>query len=180
MKPAFVCALILAGGCGGGTVAFQGATTTPIVGALPPPVAPPQPPPRVEVKDNQITISEKIQFDVDKATIKPESDSLLDEVAATFKKNPQIKKVSVDGFASSEGDAAFNKRLSDDRAKSVLAYLTSHGVEKTRVVAKGWGIDKPIADNSTEDGREKNRRVEFNILEQDPTKLSDAAKRGAQ
>jgi outer membrane protein OmpA-like peptidoglycan-associated protein len=167
--------LAIAGiGCGG-TTTFQGSSTQPIVGSLPPPPPPPKqepppPPPRVEVRNNQIAISEKIQFDVDKATIKPESNSLLDEIVATFKKNPQIKKVSIDGFASSEGGAAFNKRLSDDRAKAVMAYLTSHGVEKDRVIAKGWGIEKPIADNSTEEGREKNRRVEFNILEQEVTK----------
>ncbi len=165
--------LVLGVGCGG-TTSFQGKSTAPIVGTLPPPPPknepPPPPPPRVEVRDNQIVIHEKIQFDVDKATIKPESNSLLDEVAATFKKNPQIKKVSIDGFASSEGDAAFNKKLSDERAKAVMAYLVTHGVEKERVTAKGWGIEKPIADNSTEEGREKNRRVEFNIVEQEVTK----------
>src|SRR6185437_2303888 len=96
--------------------------------------------------------------------------SLLDEIVATFQKNPQIKKVEVDGFASSEGDANHNKKLSDDRAKSVMAYLTGHGVDKARLAAKGWGIEKPIADNSTEEGREANRRVEFNILEQEVTK----------
>lgn len=160
--------------CGGSTT-FQGTASQPIVGTLPPPPPPPPkaeapPPPRVEIRDNQIVISEKIQFDLDKAKIKPESDSLLDEVVATFKKNPQIKKVSIDGFASSEGGPAFNKKLSDDRAKAVMAYLTDHGVEKERLQAKGWGIEKPIADNTTEDGREKNRRVEFNIVEQEVTK----------
>jgi len=170
-----ICALglVLAGACGGTTV-FQSTMPEAIVGTPPPPVAkaepPPAPPPRVVVRDNQIAISEKIQFDVDKATIKPESDSLLDEIVATFQKNPQIKKVSIDGFASSEGNATFNKTLSDDRAKAVMAYLVKHGVDAVRVSAKGWGADKPIADNSTEDGREKNRRVEFNIVEQEITK----------
>lgn len=158
-----------------GTTVFEGAAAQPVMGTLPPPPPPvvkatPPPPPRVEVRDNQIAISEKIQFDVDKATIKPESNSLLDEVAATFKSHPQIKKVSIDGFASNEGSADFNRRLSDERAKAVMAYLISHGVEKERLSAKGWGSDKPIADNTTEDGREKNRRVEFNIVEQEVTK----------
>ena len=161
-----------AAGCGG-TTPFQGTSPNPIVGALPPPPKPEPPPPpapRVVVRDNQIVISEKIQFDLDKATIKPASDSLLDEIVATFKSHPQIKKVSIDGFASSEGTPAFNKRLSDDRAKAVMAYLVAHGVAKERVTARGWGIEKPIADNSTEDGREKNRRVEFNIIDQEITK----------
>jgi outer membrane protein OmpA-like peptidoglycan-associated protein len=166
------CALALAA-CGGST-AFQGSASQAIVGTPPPPPVvkadPPPPPPRVEVHDNQIVISEKIQFDDAKATIKPESNSLLDEIVASFQKNAQIKKVSIDGFASSEGDATFNKKLSDDRAKAVMAYLVAHGVDKGRVTAKGYGADKPIADNSTEDGREKNRRVEFNIVEQEVTK----------
>lgn len=157
--------------CGGATT-FVGSASQPIMGTPPPPVvkADPPPAPRVEVRNNQIVISEKIQFDDAKATIKPESNSLLDEIVATFQKNPQIKKVSIDGFASSEGDASFNKKLSDDRAKSVMAYLVGHGVDKGRVTAKGYGVEKPIADNSTEDGREKNRRVEFNIVEQEVTK----------
>jgi len=164
------CSLLLVGTAGcAGTTSFEGGATTPIVGTAPAP-KPEAPPPRVVVRDNQIQISEKIQFDVNKATIKPESNSLLDEIAATFQKNPQIKKVSIDGFASSEGGADFNKKLSDDRAKAVMAYLTTHGVAKDRVTAKGWGIEKPIADNSTEDGREKNRRVEFNIIDQEVTK----------
>lgn len=158
-----------------GTTVFQGRSTQPIVGSLPPPPPPvakaePPPPPRVEVRNNQIVISEKIQFDLDKATIKPESSSLLDEIVATFKSHPQIKKVSIDGYASSDGTAAFNKQLSDQRAKAVMAYLAAHGVDKDRVTAHGWGIEKPIADNSTEDGREKNRRVEFNIVDQEITK----------
>jgi outer membrane protein OmpA-like peptidoglycan-associated protein len=168
---------VAAAGCAG-TTAFQGSAATTIVGTAPAPK--PQPPPRVTVQANQIVISEKIQFDDAKATIKPESNSLLDEIVATFQNNPQIKKVSIDGFASSEGDAAFNKKLSDDRAKSVMEYLVSHGVDKKRVVAKGWGVEKPIADNSTEEGREKNRRVEFNILEQDAAQTADATKGGAK
>jgi OOP family OmpA-OmpF porin len=164
--------VVIAIGCAG-TTTFEGGAPHPIVGQLPPApkaVEAPAPPPRVEVRDNKIAISEKIQFDLDKATIKPESTSLLDEIAATFAKNPQIKRVSIDGFASSEGSEAFNKKLSNDRANAVMHYLVTHGVDPARVVAKGWGEDKPIADNATEDGREKNRRVEFNILEQDVTK----------
>ena len=173
MRLACVLMLLCASvGCGG-TTAFQGSTSQLIAGTPPPPPPPkvdPPPPPRVEIRDNQIVISEKIQFDLDKATIKPESNSLLDEIVATFQKNPHIKRVSIDGFASSEGDAKRNLHLSDDRAKAVMAYLVAHGVEQARVTAKGWGIEKPIADNATEEGREKNRRVEFNILEQEVTK----------
>lgn len=165
-------------GCGG-TIAFQGQQALNVVGeppAPPPPPPPPpepkkeEPPPRVEVKDNKIEIHEKIQFEVAKATILPASDSLLAEIADVFKKNPHIKKVSIEGHASAEGDPKKNLKLSDDRAKAVMQHLIEKGgVDKNRLVAKGFGITKPIADNSTEEGREKNRRVEFNIIEQDVT-----------
>lgn len=159
-------------GCGGKPVAFQGETTLAVVGeppAQPPPPAP-EPPPRVEVRDNRIEIHEKIQFAFDKATILPVSYGLLNEIAAVIQKNPHIKKIRVEGYASSEGEARHNQKLSDERANAVRAYLTEHGIAKDALVAKGFGIDKPIADNGTEDGREKNRRVEFNIVEQDVTK----------
>ncbi|HEY1549003.1 MAG TPA: OmpA family protein [Kofleriaceae bacterium] len=148
-------------------VVFQGQSTLAVVGTAPPVEF--VTPPRVEVRDNKIEIHEKIQFDLDKATIKPESDSLMDEIGSVITKNPQIKRIQIEGYASSEGDAAHNKKLSDDRAKSVMKYLTDHGIAQPRLTAIGFGVDKPIADNSTEDGREKNRRVEFSILEQDVT-----------
>lgn len=162
-------------GCGG-TTQFAGGQGFAIVGSLPPPPPPPPkeeppaPPPRVELRDNKIEFSEKIQFEVNKATIKEESFSLLHDIAEVIKKNPQVKKLSIEGHASAEGDAKRNKTLSDARAKAVLEYLVKkEGVEASRLSAKGWGIEKPIATNDTEDGREKNRRVEFLVLEQDVT-----------
>src|SRR5690606_9129135 len=127
----------------------------------------PPPPARVEVRDNKIEIREKIQFDHAKATIKEESHDLLNEIVDVIKKNPHIKKISIEGHASAEGDAAFNKRLSADRAKSVMQYLVDKGIPKEQLQSKGFGVEKPIASNDTEEGREKNRRVEFNIIEQD-------------
>ncbi len=162
-------------GCGG-QVAFQGETPitvaqTPVAPPPPPPKEeePPPPPARVEVRDNKIEIHEKIQFEHAKANIKQESHDLLNEIVDVIKKNPHIKKIRIEGHASSEGDPNFNRRLSDDRAKAVMAYLVTNGIEAGRLEAKGYGADKPIADNETEAGREKNRRVEFNIVEQDVT-----------
>jgi len=160
-------------GCGGNPVAFQGETILAVTGQPPPPpppVAAPEPPPRVEVRDNHIEIHEKIQFELDKATIKPVSFDLMNEIVAVIQKNPHIKKIRIEGYASSEGAASHNQKLSEDRANAVMKYLTSHGISKDVLVAKGYGVDNPVADNTTEDGREKNRRVEFNILEQDVTK----------
>ena len=162
-------------GCGG-TTPFAGASAFAVAGTPPPPPPPPpvveapKPPPRVELRDNKIEFKEKIQFEVNKAVIKPESDSLLAEIADVIKKNPQVKKLSIEGHASAEGDAKRNKTLSDDRAKAVMAHLVkSNTVDAARMVAKGWGIEKPIAPNDTEENREKNRRVEFLVVEQDVT-----------
>lgn len=141
----------------------------------PPPAPPPEPPPpppeapkRVEVKADRIVINEKIQFEVNKATIRPESDSLLDEIAKTIKEHAEIKKVRVEGHASKDGSAALNLTLSDNRAKAVVAALVKRGVAGGVLEPKGFGDKQPIADNDTPEGREKNRRVEFVIVEQAP------------
>ena len=135
-------------------------------------VPPPAAPARVEVKGNKVEINEKIQFDVNKATIKPESNGLLDEIAQVIKANPTIKKILVEGHSSSEGDAKANLKLSDDRAKAVVAALESRGVAKGILTAKGFGSTEPIDKGTTEAAREKNRRVEFTIL--DPKSSGDA------
>jgi outer membrane protein OmpA-like peptidoglycan-associated protein len=89
----------------------------------------------------------------------------MNEVAQVIKDNAQIKRILIEGHASSEGDAAYNLKLSGERAKAVMTYLSDHGIAKERLTSKGFGSSQPIADNSTEAGREKNRRVEFTILE---------------
>lgn len=155
-------------GCGG-PVAFQGQSTLPVTGTPPPAVAEVKPPPRVEVRDNKIEIHEKIQFDYDQATIRPESSSLMNEIASVIHKNPQIKKIRIEGNASAEGSPQHNQKLSEDRARSVMKYLTDHGVAAGELVSIGYGADRPIADNASAAGREQNRRVEFVILEQDVT-----------
>lgn len=125
------------------------------------------------LKGDHIEIDEKIQFAVNADTILPASDSLLGEIVDTIKENPQIKKIEVQGHASSEGDPGRNQTLSDLRAKAVMAALVGRGVDAKLLTAKGFGSTKPVADNNSEDGREKNRRVEFVIL--DPASKTAAA-----
>jgi outer membrane protein OmpA-like peptidoglycan-associated protein len=159
-----------------GVTQFAGAQPIAIVGTPPPPApAPvakeePKPPPRVELRDNKIEFKEKIQFEANKAVIKEASFSLLHDIGEVIKKNPHLKKISIEGHASAEGDAKRNKKLSDDRSKAVLEFLAKkEGIEAGRMTAKGWGEEKPVAPNDNEEGREKNRRVEFLVLEQDVT-----------
>jgi len=131
---------------------------------------PPPGPDRVVLTASNIAILDKVQFDVGKATLLPASFPLLDEVAGVMKSNPQIEIVDVDGHTDSTGAPDFNRTLSQGRAESVVKYLTGKGIKASRFAAKGYGPDRPIADNNTDAGREANRRVEFNIAKQGPKK----------
>jgi outer membrane protein OmpA-like peptidoglycan-associated protein len=79
--------------------------------------------------------------------------------------HPEIIKVEVQGHTDNQGPHNYNVTLSDGRAASVRKYLVDHGIKEDRIVSKGYGPDKPIADNGSEDGRAQNRRVEIHILE---------------
>jgi OOP family OmpA-OmpF porin len=100
-----------------------------------------------------------IQFDFDSSVLRTSSYPALDASSADLRSSSA--SVEIDGFASSEGTAAHNLRLSKDRANSVKTYLVNSGVDAKRIKVKGFGETKPIADNSTEEGRITNRRVEF-------------------
>jgi len=95
--------------------------------------------------------------------IKPGSYPIIDEVVTLMKSRGSIK-MGVYGHTDSRGIAAMNMKLSGDRAAAVMAYLVSHGIAGGRLESQGFGQTKPIADNNTEAGRAKNRRVEFKIL----------------
>lgn len=131
---------------------------------------PPPAPPRVVLTASSITIGDKVQFATGSAEILPVSHGLLDEVAQVMNDNPQIELLQVEGHTDSTGTAAFNRKLSQQRAESVMKYLAGKGVRAGRMQAKGFGPDKPIADNASDEGKDKNRRVEFNILKQGPKK----------
>jgi outer membrane protein OmpA-like peptidoglycan-associated protein len=117
------------------------------------------------VTGTKLELKEKVFFDTARATIKAESNSLLDEAAAVLKAHPEVKKVVIEGHTDSRGDAAKNLKLSEARARAVKAYLVGQGVEAERLDAKGFGQTRPIADNKTEKGRDANRRVELMIAQ---------------
>jgi OmpA-OmpF porin, OOP family len=101
-----------------------------------------------------------IHFATGKAAILPDSENVLGEIAKMMKDNSDVK-LSVEGHTDNVGAAASNQTLSEKRAQAVVAWLTAHGVDGSRLKAKGWGQSKPVADNASEDGRAKNRRVEL-------------------
>ncbi len=106
------------------------------------------------------SIALNILFETGKSAVKPESMNIIDQIAEMLKSNPTLK-VSIDGHTDNTGTAATNKTLSQNRANVVMTLLVSKGIDKTRLTAKGWGQEKPVADNATEDGKSKNRRVEI-------------------
>lgn len=120
---------------------------------------------RVVVTATKVAITERIFFETGENKIKKESLSLIDEIAGVLKNNPQIKKVRIEGHTDNVGDPADNLRLSTDRAHAVRKYLVSRGLAANRLEAQGFGDSKPLADNGTDEGRAKNRRVEFVIVE---------------
>jgi len=122
-------------------------------------------PKSVRVVKNEIVILEQVQFDTGKATIKSASNPLLDEVAQVLMQHPEMTKIEVQGHTDNRGSAALNKKLSQARADSVRKALSQRGVAVERLETKGYGPDKPIDDNGTDEGRQKNRRVQFVILE---------------
>lgn len=135
---------------------------------LPKITPPPRPviPKKAKVVGTKIEITEKVMFEVNKAIIREESHDLLNDVATVLAQHPGITKIRIEGHTDSDGSDVYNKKLSQDRADSVMAFLVQAGVDASRMEAVGFGEEKPIDTNDNAAGKEKNRRVEFNILEQ--------------
>lgn len=116
----------------------------------------------------QILVSQKILFQQGKALPTTDSIKVLDNLIVFLKKNLQIKKVEIRGHTDSSGNPKSNVDLSQERADVIKSYLAQKGIDPKRLTSKGYGSTKPMATNDTEEGREKNRRVEFMILEKSP------------
>ena len=99
-------------------------------------------------------------FDFNKATLKPESDGVLQQVLDLLNKNPGLK-LEIQGHTDNVGDDKYNQSLSEQRAAAVVAWLSQHGIAAGRLSSAGFGRTRPVADNKTDDGRAKNRRVEI-------------------
>lgn len=118
----------------------------------------------VSVTVDRITILEPIRFETNRAVLLPESTKTLREIAAVLQKDESIARVAIDGHTDGRGAARSNLELSRARAVAVMRWLNGHGIDPRRTEARGFGARVPIADNETEAGRAKNRRVELVIL----------------
>ncbi len=125
----------------------------------PPPPAPPPPPPVVKKK----IVLRGVNFDFDKATIRPDAAEILQEAARILQAEPDVR-VSVDGHTDARGTDAYNERLSERRADAVVDRLTRLGVSPSRLQPRGFGESRPVANDDTEEGRAQNRRVELNVI----------------
>lgn len=110
-----------------------------------------------------VNLPDGVTFDVASYTLKPEFRATLDQVAESLIKYPN-SLVDVYGHTNSTGSDAYNQTLSENRARTVANYLTSRGVSAARIRSQGYGETMPVADNATDEGRRKNRRVEIKIV----------------
>ena len=106
----------------------------------------------------KVTIA--VNFDTDKTSILPSSQPQIDQVLQLLKDDPALR-LSVNGHTDNRGDAAHNQALSEGRARAVVSALTGQGIEAARLTAQGFGDTQPVADNSSDEGRARNRRVEL-------------------
>jgi len=121
--------------------------------------------PKAFIRDNQIKILDQVKFKTSSAEILPgqESEDVLLAVLAVLTHHPEIKAVQIEGHTDSSGGVNHNRELSKQRAQSVRKWLVEHGIDPLRLTAAGFGPDRPIDSNSTDEGRRNNRRVEFAI-----------------
>jgi outer membrane protein OmpA-like peptidoglycan-associated protein len=151
---------------------------TEVVPAPEPPAAPPPPPPPPPCqppapgqpislegcKTGDVLVLHGVNFDFNKASLTLNAKALLDQVADALLARKDIK-VEIDGHTDGKGSGPYNMKLSQRRADSVKQYLVGRGVDADRMTTKGFGKTMPIADNSTDEGREQNRRVELKVTE---------------
>jgi outer membrane protein OmpA-like peptidoglycan-associated protein len=105
-----------------------------------------------------------VKFKFNSAEIeKKDSDAVLNAVMQILKDHSEITRLRIEGHTDNKGNPVYNKGLSERRAQSVMRWLTSNGIDKKRLEAKGFGLERPVDSNDTEEGRANNRRVEFHI-----------------
>jgi OmpA-OmpF porin, OOP family len=121
------------------------------------------------VINDEIVIKQQVQFQVygnsRSETVDPVSNDLMNEIRDVLNQHPEITKLEVQGHTDDSGNEAFNQHLSEERATAVRQWLIDAGIPANKLVAKGYGYSKPLADNRIRQGRQQNRRVQFVIIE---------------
>ncbi len=130
----------------------------PPLAAAPPLFIPPPPPPAPK-PGTKIATLRGPNFDFNRTEIRPDGRALLDDAVRTMRENPNLR-VSVEGHTDWIGSETYNQQLSEKRARAARDYLTSRGIEGSRIETRGFGESSPVERNDTEDGRAQNRRVE--------------------
>jgi OmpA-OmpF porin, OOP family len=121
--------------------------------------------PKAFLQGTVIKITDQVKFKTNSADIVPgkASEEVLEAVLGVLKAHPEVKGIRVEGHTDNRGDAARNKALSQSRAEAVARWLETHGIDKQRLTATGFGAEKALDTNETEAGRTNNRRVEFHV-----------------
>lgn len=122
--------------------------------------------PEARIEKGQIRIIERVEFEYNSSKIQKGSERVLQAVFDILKEHPDIDKLSIEGHTDDRGNDQYNKHLSARRAEAVLKWFTARGIAKNRLSSVGYGEERPIASNETEEGRQDNRRVEFHIVEE--------------
>lgn len=115
------------------------------------------------LKKDKIEITTKVPFEYNKARLLRAAEFVLDDVVDVILQNPQITLIQIEGHTDNTGEARYNQELSEARAETVMEYLIEKGVPRSRLKSVGYGFQRPLAGNDTEEGRAQNRRVEFMI-----------------
>jgi OmpA-OmpF porin, OOP family len=173
----------IAGGLIGGSIGYAtsgssdeeegsvtGAAAGAAIGALlcadrtPAPVAEPEPMPEPEPEPvpefEPVVLSSEVNFAFDSAELTPQAEVTLDEVARRLREHTDVR-IRIEGHTDSRGSAQYNQGLSERRANSVRDYLASQGIAANRMMSVGYGEERPVASNETDEGRALNRRVEI-------------------
>jgi OOP family OmpA-OmpF porin len=138
---------------------------TPSASATPAPAPTTAPAAEPVLKKDKLELPGEIAFESGKSVIKPESEPIIDALKNYLEKTPRVTKLRIEGHTDNVGSPESNEKLSGERALAIKKALIAKGIKAERLLAVGFGQNKPVADNATDEGKAKNRRTEFRVAE---------------